>query len=183
VSLVRAGLQTGCFHPRGVQRASSGLRHCFRFAVGWCRPPASCGLHATPDGFRLHQRPLVISPGTRQSILSSGEFRRVRFSSPLARLSPCGSQLSFGPVTVSCVVTRRVLWSARYPCWLWPQQRLLTAYPPVRNPDLHPNTRSSRNLSLGGSGQVTKFQSRNAPACSVCRLPLNLSLIRAPLIG
>jgi len=247
-SLARADFQIGRFHPRGVQRASPGLRHCFRslragvvrprpvvctlplirfgrisapwsqaqapvrvsgssrfsnrplspsrgpesvsrpmtllsLAEGWCHPPASCGLHATPDPFRPNQCPLVISPGTRESILSAVKFPRVRFSISLARLSPCGSQLACGPVTSSSVVTRRVLRSARYPCWLWPQQRLLTAYPPVRNPDLHPNARIIQDHSFVGSGQVTKCQSRNAPACSVCRLPLTLSLVRAPLSG
>jgi len=82
-------------------------RHHFLFAQAdvvrpraWdARPPASCGETEPPDADFLRPDPvvaLISEPFAR--VLA--DFSRVRFSSPVARLSPRGSQGHTGQVTI-----------------------------------------------------------------------------------
>jgi len=98
-------------------------RHHFLFAQAdvvrpraWdARPPASCGETEPPDADFLRPDPvvaLISEPFAR--VLA--DFSRVRFSSPVARLSPRGSQGHTGQVTIFGQVTSRLLRSACYPC-------------------------------------------------------------------
>jgi len=79
------------------------------------RPPVSCGETEPPER-------LLGASGSRCRAhcwafrLSAADFSRVRFSSPVARLSPRGSQGHTGQVTSFGHVTSRLLRSASYPC-------------------------------------------------------------------
>jgi hypothetical protein len=107
------------FRSRTILRT---CRHHFLFAKADvvrprarnARPPASCGETEPPDArFASGSRCRAHRWAFR---LSAADFSRVRFSSPVARLSPRGSQGHTGQVTIFGQVTSRLLRSACYPC-------------------------------------------------------------------